>query len=148
MIDRQTIKDHKYDKLYMDIAVRVSEMSIDIKHKVGALIVKDGIIAEGWNGAPTGFDNQTRDEFGQTHPWVIHAEQNAIAKCANKGVSCKDATMYITLAPCRHCARLILQAGISRVVFKKSFSDKEGLLLLEKAGIIVDQFIRQSIVTR
>jgi len=141
------LKQLKYDRLYMDISLRVSEMSIDSKHKVGALIVRDGILSEGWNGAPSGFPNETRNESGETHPWVIHAEQNAIAKCARKGISTEDATIYVTLGPCRHCARLILQAGIKRVVYKKTFSDKEGLHLLEKAGIIVEQLTRNHIVT-
>lgn len=147
MIDQSKQKAYRYDKLYMDIAVRISEMSRDGKHKVGALIVNNGIIAEGWNGTPSGFSNTTRDNSGETYSWVIHAEQNAIAKCAAKGVSCEGATMYVTLAPCRHCARLLLQAGIKRIVYKKSFSDKEGLQLLAKTDIIVDMYSRQSIVT-
>ena len=139
-------KQYRYDKLYMDIALRISEMSFDSKHKVGALIVNEGILAEGWNGAPSGFSNLTRDDEGETHSWIIHAEQNAIAKCAKKGVSCEGATLYVTLAPCRHCARLILQAGITRVVYKKNFSDKEGIALLEKAGIQLDLYVKSNIV--
>jgi dCMP deaminase len=142
------LKQLKYDRLYMDLALRVADMSVDHKHKVGALIVREGILSEGWNGSPTGFLNDTRDDDGETHPWIIHAEQNAIAKCAKKGIATEGATLYVTLSPCRHCARLILQAGIVRVMYKKSFSkDKEGLLLLEKAGIITEQLAQNNIVT-
>jgi len=134
-------KEFSYDRLYMDIALRVAEMSHDEKHRVGCVIVKNGILAEGWNGSPTGFPNETRDSEGNTLSWVIHAEQNAIAKCAQKGVSCKGATLYVTLAPCRDCARLILQSGITKVVYGKRFSDKEGLNLLKTAKLNVYQFI-------
>jgi len=142
-----TRKKYKYDTLYMQIAEAVADMSVDHKHKVGAIIVKDGILAEGWNGAPAGFPNQTRNDDNKTHPWIIHAEQNAIAKCARKGIACEGATIFVTLAPCRDCARMIIQSGIKEVVYRDSFEkDKEGLRMLEKAGIIIEHYARKPYV--
>jgi len=126
------LKQLKYDRLYMDISLRVSEMSIDSKHKVGALIVRDGILSEGWNGAPSGFPNETRNESGETHLWVIHAEQNAIAKCARKGISTEDATIYVTLGPCRHCARLICRLVLKELYIKRHFPTKKACIYLRK----------------
>jgi dCMP deaminase len=137
-------KKYKYDTLYMNIAESVADMSIDHKYKVGAIIVKEGILAEGWNGAPTGFPNATRNDDEKTHPWVIHAEQNAIAKCARKGIACEGATIYVTLAPCRDCARMIIQSGIKEVVYRDRFyKDEEGLNMLTNSGVTVEHYARK-----
>jgi dCMP deaminase len=140
-------KKYKYDTLYMNIAEAIADMSVDLKYKVGAIIVRDGILAEGWNGAPAGFPNDTRDDDNTTHPWIIHAEQNAIAKCARKGISCDGATIYVTLAPCRDCARMIIQSGIKEVVYRDRFNkDEEGLAMLERAGVAVEHYARKPYV--
>ena len=115
----------------MDIAVRVAEMSHDKRHKVGCVIVKDGqIISQGWNGMPSGMPNQTRDKDGKTLPEVIHSEANALMKMAKHGGNCKDATIYCTYSPCWGCAKLLLQAGIKRIVYKRTY-DKEALEFLK-----------------
>ena len=116
-----TIKQARYDDMYMDIAKRVSEMSYDTDTKVGAIIVKDGnIISMGWNGTPSGFPNECKHpSTGATLPYVIHAEANAITKLARTGGNGSDAVLYTTLAPCMECTKLILQSGISEVVVLK-----------------------------
>jgi len=113
-----SVKQERYDTMYMDIAERVSEMSYDTDTKVGAIIVKDGnIISMGWNGTPSGFPNDCKHPgTGATLPYVIHAEANAIAKLARTGGNGLDSTLYCTLAPCMECTKLILQSGISEVV--------------------------------
>jgi len=117
-----SIKQARYDSMYMDIAERVSEMSYDIETKVGAIIVKDGnIISMGWNGTPSGFDNDCKHpSTGATLSTVIHAEANAICKLARTGGNGSDATLYTTLSPCMECTKLILQSGISEVVIVKA----------------------------
>ena len=116
-----TIKQARYDDMYMDIAKRVSEMLYDTDTKVGAIIVKDGnIISMGWNGTPSGFPNECKHpSTGVTLPYVIHAEANAITKLARTGGNGSDAVLYTTLAPCMECTKLILQAGIGEVVVLK-----------------------------
>ena len=114
------------------------------RKKVGCLIVKDGmIISDGYNGTPSGFDNQCEDIdfFNQliTRKEVLHAESNAITKLAKSTQSSKGATMYITASPCQDCAKLIIQAGISRVVYGEFYKNNLGIDLLKKAGIIVEQ---------
>jgi dCMP deaminase len=113
-----SVKQERYDAMYMDIAKRVSEMSWDSDTKVGAIIVKDGnIISMGWNGTPSGFPNDCKHpSTGATLPYVIHAEANAISKLARNGGNGLGATLYCTLAPCMECTKLILQSGISEVV--------------------------------
>jgi dCMP deaminase len=113
-----SVKQERYDAMYMDIAKRVSEMSWDSDTKVGAIIVKDGnIISMGWNGTPSGFPNDCKHpSTGATLPYVIHAEANAISKLARDGGNGLGATLYCTLAPCMECTKLILQSGISEVV--------------------------------
>ena len=114
------------------------------RKKVGCLIVKDGmIISDGYNGTPSGFDNKCEDidYFNQliTRKEVLHAESNAITKLAKSTQSSKGATMYITASPCQDCAKLIIQAGISRVVYGDFYKNNLGIDLLKKAGIIVEQ---------
>jgi dCMP deaminase len=103
---------------------------------VGALIVKDRmIIADGFNGSPTGFPNVCENDAGETHWYVLHAEANAITKLARSNNSAADATLYITLSPCRECAKLIHQAGISRLVYRNEYKDIQGLTFLKQAGV-------------
>ena len=111
-------KQERYDRMYMDIAHRVAEMSFDTDTKVGAIIVKDGnIISMGWNGTPSGFPNECKHpSSGATLPYVIHAEANAICKLSRDGGNGLNATLYCTLSPCMECTKLILQSGITEVV--------------------------------
>jgi dCMP deaminase len=127
----------------MDMASVLATLSHATRRKVGCLIVKDThIIAEGINGTPKGFSNECEyynyvDEC-YTKPEVLHAESNAIAKIARSNNSSVGSTLYVTLAPCFNCAKLIIQAGIERVVFKDQYP-KNGLALLDKAGVTVSQ---------
>ncbi len=107
------------------------------RRQVGALLVKDRmIISDGYNGTPVGFENVCEDEVtGRTKPYVLHAEANAITKVAKSGNSSEGATMYVTTAPCLECSKLIIQAGIKRLVYKNSYSVTDGLDLLERAGV-------------
>ena len=131
------------DKTYMRMAEELSKLSYAERKKVGCLIVKDTqIISEGYNGTPTGFDNACEyynhvDEM-YTKPEVLHAESNAITKLARSTNSSSDSTLYVTLAPCFDCSKLIIQAGVKRLVYKDTYR-KDGLALLDKAGVNVSQ---------
>ncbi len=108
------------------------------RRQVGALIVKDRmIISDGYNGTPSGFENQFEDENNRSKPYVLHAEANAITKVAKSNNSSEGATLYITASPCMDCAKLIIQAGIIRVVYADEYRIVDGIELLEKAGIEV-----------
>ena len=134
-----TLKQARYDNLYMDIAKRVAEMSYDSDTKVGAVIVQDGnIISMGWNGTPAGFPNDCKHpNTGATLPYVIHAEANALAKLARDGGNGLGATLYCTLAPCMECTKLILQSGIREVVIEKADERYMGSYnLLKEKGMI------------
>lgn len=134
------IKQLKYDKAYLRIAKEWGKLSHCERKQVGALIVKDRmIISDGFNGTPTGFENPCEDEEGYTKWYVLHAEANAILKVAASTQSCKGATLYITLSPCKECSKLIHQSGIVRVVYANKYKDDSGLLFLEKAGIELQQ---------
>ncbi len=110
------------------------------RKKVGAIIVKNGmIISDGFNGTPTGFDNHCEDEEGYTKWYVLHAEANAILKVAKSTNSCEGATLYLTLSPCKDCAKLIHQSGIKRLVYIKEYKDSSGLKFLKKAGVELTQ---------
>lgn len=130
---------NKLDHAYMDIAERWSKMSHAKRKNVGCIIVKDfQIISDGYNGTPHGFDNncEVKTRFGyETKPEVLHAETNAITKLAKSTQSSNGATMYITLSPCFDCAKLIIQSGISRVVYKETYRDTSGVELIKKAKI-------------
>ncbi|MCB0445394.1 MAG: dCMP deaminase family protein [Gelidibacter sp.] len=129
-------KQLRYDKAYLRIAQEWGKLSHCKRKQVGALIVKDRmIISDGYNGTPTGFENYCEDEEGYTKWYVLHAEANAILKVAASTQSCKGATLYITLSPCKECSKLIHQAGIVRVVYNIGYRDDSGLQFLEKAGI-------------
>jgi dCMP deaminase len=139
-------KQFKYDKYFMDIAERTSAMSYAEKKKVGCVITRDNhVIAAGWNGMPSGFPNKCEyiDEFGQlkTLPEVIHAEANALYWCAKTEIITQNATCYVTLSPCKHCALALIQSGIKRVVYKELYCniEKTGLELLKRAGVLVEQ---------
>lgn len=130
--DKQTLLDERYLKM----ASIWSENSYCKRRKVGALIVKGNmIISDGYNGTPSGFDNICEDDEGRTYPYVLHAEANAITKVAQSNNSSKDATLYVTSSPCLECSKLIIQAGIKRVVFSEYYRICDGINLLEKAGI-------------
>jgi dCMP deaminase len=110
------------------------------RRKVGALIVKDKmIISDGYNGTPAGFENICEDEEYKTKPYVLHAEANAITKVAKSNNSSEGATLYVTSSPCLECSKLIIQAGIKRVVFTESYRLEDGINLLKKAKIEVEQ---------
>ena len=130
----------KFDKSYMDMAVIWGQNSYCKRRQVGAILVKDRmIISDGYNGTPSGFENQCEDENGVTKPYVLHAEANAITKVAKSGNSSKGATLYVTAAPCIECATLIIQAGISRVVYKDEYRLTDGIDLLKRAGIEIEK---------
>lgn len=110
------------------------------RKQVGALIVKDRmIISDGYNGTPSGFENCCEDSEGKTQWFVLHAEANAILKLAASTQSAKHATLYLTLSPCKECSKLILQSGISRVVYLNEYSDNEGIIFLKEHNIEVLQ---------
>jgi dCMP deaminase len=151
----------RFAQAYMDVAVRFSELSHARRLHVGAIIVKDDrIISIGYNGMPSGWDNNCEDElvehvstgygmpmrevnYLKTKPEVLHAETNAIAKLAKSNESGMGATMFITHAPCLDCAKLIYQSGIGSVLYRNSYRDISGVTFLEKSGIEVKQIIKE-----
>jgi dCMP deaminase len=133
-------KQHRYDVAYLKMATEWGKLSHCKRRQVGALIVRDRmIISDGYNGTPSGFENFCEDEDGYTKWYVLHAEANAILKVARSTQSCRDATLYITLSPCKDCSKLIHQSGIKRVVYVEKYKDNSGLQFLEKAGVIIEQ---------
>ena len=133
-------KQNKYDKAYLRIAAEWSKLSYCKRKQVGAIIVRDKmIISDGYNGTPSGFENCCEDEEGLTQWYVLHAEANALLKVARSTQTCENATLYITLSPCKECSKLIHQSGIKRVVYKDGYKDTSGLDFLTKAGIEVAQ---------
>ena len=133
-------KQKKYDYAYLEMAKRWGQLSYCKRKQVGALIVKDRmIISDGYNGTPTGFENVCEDEENYTKWYVLHAEANAILKVASSTQSCKGATLYVTLSPCRDCSKLIFQAGIIRVVYYEEYKDRSGLDFLIEGGVEVMQ---------
>ena len=131
------------DKTYIEMAEKWSQLSRAKRKQVGCLIVKDNqIISDGYNGTPHGFDNECEIERLNgyyTKPEVLHAESNAITKLAKSTQSSCGATVYITLSPCFDCAKLMIQCGIARVVYKESYRADSGVELLQKASIDVEQ---------
>ncbi len=131
-------KQQNLDKRYIRMATIWAENSYCTRRQVGALIVKDKmIISDGYNGTPSGFENVCEDENGLTKPYVLHAEANAITKIARSSNSSDGATMYVTASPCIECAKLIIQAGIKRVVYSEKYRLEDGIDLLKRAGIEV-----------
>jgi dCMP deaminase len=137
-VSKVNSKQSALDKRYLRMAAVWAENSYCKRRQVGALIVKDKmIISDGYNGTPSGFENVCEDENGLTKPYVLHAEANAITKIACSNNSSKDATLYVTASPCLECAKLIIQAGIKRVVYSEKYRLTEGIELLERAKIDV-----------
>ncbi len=131
-------KQLRYDLAYLKMAKEWSKLSHCERKQVGALVVKDRmIISDGYNGVPTGFDNCCEDEIGKTLWYVLHAEANALMKLAKSTNNANGATLYITLSPCKECSKLILQAGIQRVVYCNNYKDDSGISFLKEAGIEV-----------
>ena len=127
------------DRRYLRMARIWAENSYCTRRQVGALIVKDKmIISDGYNGTPSGFPNVCEGADGLTLPYVLHAEANAITKIARSGNNSDGATLYVTDAPCIECAKLIIQAGIKRVVYARSYRLTDGIDLLADAGIEID----------
>lgn len=133
-------KQDRYDRAYLRMAVEWAKLSHCKRKQVGAILVKNGIIiADGYNGTPSGFDNCCEDGNGDTQWYVLHAEANAILKLSRSHNSGQGSTLYITLSPCRDCSKLVLQAGIKRVVYMMGYKDASGIDFLKAAGIETKQ---------
>lgn len=133
-MDKKDTLDHRY----LRMALIWAENSYCARRQVGALIVKEKmIISDGFNGTPSGFENICEDEDGNTIPYVLHAEANAITKIARSGNNSDGATLYVTDEPCIECSKLIIQAGIRRVVYAREYRLHEGLALLKRANVEV-----------
>ncbi len=133
-------KQQLLDRRYLKMAAIWAQNSYCKRRKVGALLVKDKmIISDGYNGTPSGFENECEDENNITKAYVLHAEANAITKVAKSGNSSQGATLYVTSSPCLECSKLIIQAGIKRVVFSESYRLEDGINLLKRADIEVEQ---------
>ncbi len=129
----------KKDPLYMRMARVWAENSYCKRRQVGALLVKNQmIISDGYNGTPSGFENNCEDEYNQSKPYVLHAEANAITKVARSNNSSEGATLYVTASPCIECSKLIIQSGIKRVVYGELYRLTDGIDLLRRAGIEVE----------
>jgi dCMP deaminase len=129
-------KQRRYDKAYLRMAKTWASLSHCERKKVGAIIVKDGmIISDGYNGTPAGFDNCCETDTGETQWYVLHAEANAILKVAKSTNNCVGSTLYQTLSPCKDCSKLILQAGITKVVYINEYKDTAGIDFLKNAGV-------------
>lgn len=137
-------KQEALDRRYLRMSRIWAENSYCRRRQVGAIIVKDSmIISDGFNGTPSGFENVCEDENGSTRPYVLHAEANAITKVARSNNSSEGATLYVTASPCIECAKLIIQAGIKRVVYGELYRLNDGIELLERAGVetlLIDSF--------
>ena len=135
MNSKQSLLDYRY----LRMARIWAENSYCRRRQVGALVVKDKmIISDGYNGTPSGFENVCEDETGTTFPYVLHAEANAITKLARSSNNSDGATLYVTASPCIECSKLIIQAGIRRVVYAEKYRLTDGVDLLEKAGVKVE----------
>jgi dCMP deaminase len=133
-------KQQILDQRYLKMAEIWAQNSYCKRRKVGALLVKDKmIISDGYNGTPSGFENECEDEENKTKTYVLHAEANAITKVAKSGNSSLGATLYVTSSPCIECSKLIIQAGIKRVVFTENYRLEDGINLLKRADIDVEQ---------
>ncbi|MBR6181381.1 MAG: dCMP deaminase family protein [Prevotella sp.] len=131
-------KQHRLDQRYLRMARIWSENSYCVRRQVGALVVKDKmVISDGYNGTPSGFENVCEDEHNVTKPYVLHAEANAITKLARSNNNSEGSTLYVTASPCLECAKLIIQAGIKRVVYGEEYRLSDGLDLLRRANIEV-----------
>lgn len=136
---KDTGKQRLLDLRYLRMAAIWAENSYCQRRKVGALVVKEKmIISDGYNGTPSGFENVCEDAHGVTHPYVLHAEANTITKLARSGNNSDQATLYVTASPCIECAKLIIQAGIRRVVYAEQYRLTDGIDLLRRAGVEVE----------
>lgn len=132
-------KQHEIDLRYLRMARIWAENSYCKRRQVGALVVKDNmIISDGYNGTPSGFENICEDENNVTKPYVLHAEANAITKLARSNNNSEGATLYVTASPCIECSKLVIQAGIKRVVYAEKYRLDDGIKLMEKAGLEVE----------
>ncbi|MGI5974440.1 MAG: dCMP deaminase family protein [Paludibacter sp.] len=139
-------KQKLLDQRYMRMARIWAENSYCKRRKVGALLVKDKmIISDGYNGTPSGFENNCEDENNMSKPYVLHAEANAITKVARSHNSSEGATLYVTASPCMECAKLIIQSGIKRVVYGEKYRIMDGVELLERAGIEVELLLLEEL---
>ena len=140
----------KFDSTYMQMAQSIALHSKAVRKKVGAILVTNhGIVLPGYNGTPSGMDNNCEEDKGYdeltqsqilvTKPEVIHAELNCILKAAKEGVSVVDSVVYVTLSPCVQCSAMMIQSGVNRVVFLEQYRDNGGILLLKTAGVAVEQ---------
>ena len=137
-------KQKKFDASYLEMASVWAKNSYCKRRQVGAIIVKDRmIISDGYNGTPSGFENVCEDENNVTKPYVLHAEANAITKVAKSGNSSDGATLYVTASPCMECSKLIIQAGIKRVVYRDEYRILDGVELLRRAGVEVVKYDEQ-----
>ena len=143
MVEQPSINKQTFlDSRYLRMAQIWAENSYCIRRQVGALIVKDKmIISDGYNGTPVGFENVCEDDDDHTKPYVLHAEANAITKVAQSNNSSRGATLYVTTSPCIECSKLIIQAGIRRVVFGEQYRLTDGVDLLKRAGIECVQMV-------
>lgn len=140
-------KQYRLDQRYLAMARIWSYNSYCKRRKVGALIVKDKmIISDGYNGTPSGFENECEDGDNKTKSYVLHAEANAITKVAHSNNNSNGATLYVTSSPCIECAKLIIQAGIKRVVFSEKYHTEEGIELLKRAQIEVAHIEEEKII--
>jgi dCMP deaminase len=140
----QPEKQLRYDIAYLKMAMEWAKLSYCNRKKVGAIIVKEGmIISDGYNGTPSGFDNCCEDTSGSTLWYVLHAEANAILKVAKSTNNAKNATLYLTHSPCKDCSKLILQSGIIRLVFLDKYKDTSGIEFLQSAGLDIVQINEQ-----
>ena len=133
-------KQLRYDRAYLRLAKSWGLLSYCTRKKVGAIIVKEGvIISDGFNGTPKGFDNYCEDTNGDTQWYVLHAEANAILKVAKSTNNCNGSTLYLTHSPCKECSKIVLQAGIIRLVYIEKYKDESGLIFLQNAGVDILQ---------
>lgn len=139
-MDMENVLVNKHDKSYMEMAVTWSKNSYAKRKQVGCLIVKNNsIIADGYNGTPSGMPNICEDEDNKTHWYVLHAEANALSKVMKSNQNSDGATMYVTLAPCQNCSKLILQSGVKRLVYLEFYGDYSGINFLKENGVKVEQ---------
>ena len=137
-MDKEKQKQQTLDRRYLRMAQIWAENSYCRRRQVGALVVKDKmIISDGYNGTPSGFDNICEDDNDTTFPYVLHAEANAITKLARSNNNSDGSTLYVTASPCIECAKLIIQAGIRRVIYGEEYRLSDGIDLMRKAGIEV-----------
>ena len=131
-------KQKRLDLRYLRMARIWAENSYCHRRQAGAFVVKHKmIISDGYNGTPSGFENVCEDDNNVTKPYVLHAEANAITKLARSSNNSDGATLYVTDAPCIECSKLIIQAGIKRVVYAKQYRLTDGIELLGRANIEV-----------